>query len=141
MKQNPFFKKTLYAAAIMAVFLQPQTCLSADADEDFTENYEGFKTYMAEYHAKAVALGKAEEQPRIRELEQINRRLESSNRQQQQQIATLTAQLQEAQPALKMQAAADRQAVISRVAMLGQDYRDPAVLARHAQDMGINLSE
>jgi hypothetical protein len=134
MKQNPFFKKTLYAAAIMAVFLQPQTCLSADADEDFTENYEGFKTYMAEYHAKAVALGKAEEQPRIRELEASNGSL-------QQQIATLTAQLQEAQPALKMQAAADRQAVISRVAMLGQDYRDPAVLARHAQDMGINLSE
>ena len=103
MKQNPFFKKTLYAAAIMAAFLQPQTCLSADADEDFTENYEGFKTYMAEYHAKAVALGKAEEQPRIRELE-------DSDRQQKREIASLKAKLQKAQSALDAQEEKNKQA-------------------------------
>ena len=105
---NTTFKKPrrgilLASAALLSVLLQPQTCLSADADEDFTENYEGFKTYMAEYHAKAFAAGKADGQPRIRELEASNGSL-------QQQIATLTAQLQAAQSALDAQAERDKQA-------------------------------
>jgi Tfp pilus assembly protein FimV len=105
---NTTFKKPrrgilLASAALLSVLLQPKACLSADADEDFTENYEGFKTYMAEYHAKAFAAGKADGQPRIRELEASNGSL-------QQQIATLTAQLQAAQSALDAQAERERKA-------------------------------
>ena len=105
---NTTFKKPrrgslLASAALLSVLLQPQTCLSADADEDFTENYEGFKTYMAEYHAKAFAAGKADGQPRIRELE-------DSDRQQKREIASLKAQLQAAQAALDAQAERERQA-------------------------------